>query len=316
MPPQAVRGETNLCRAPGLWEPGPVQLELPFEARGIATLVRASGRLKLTPDLDVLAWISERWLSTPPLDLDGWARFTLYDLTSDLYQPRTPERADRKRIRESIVRLMTTLVTVDGYDARRRERRDEDRDRIATTSAPIVQLVSELERVGPDPRRLGALRGSTFAAQLAPWLCDQLAAGGYTYLDFSILRQLDGLAKRLWIYLEAERFKPGGDGRLGTHFGLGRPALASIGAGNYKRHRAARAALVRASRQIMGADDRYESVSVERRPGGWSLVAVKLDAEERRRKRAERERVRDALAEAGFSSAPVSEGPQAATRAT
>ena len=278
-----------------------MQLELPFEARGVATLVRCSGRFKLTPDLDVLAWLSERWLATPPLDLDGWARFTLYDLTSDLYRPRTPERTDRRRIRESLMRLMTTLITVEGYDARRQERRDEERDRIATTSAPILQLVSELERVGPDPRKTGALRGSTFSVQLAPWLRDQLAAGGYTYLDFAILRRLDGLAKRLWVYLEAERFKPAGNGRLATSFGLGRPALASIGAGNYTRHRDARTKLRSAGASIAAADARYESVGVERRPGGWSLVAVKLDAEQRRRQKAERGRVRDALLEAGFS---------------
>ncbi len=272
-----------------------MQLELPFEARGIATLVRSSGRFKLTPDLDVLAWLSERWLSTPPLDLEGWARFTLFDLTSDLYRPRTPEHTDRKRIRASILRLMTTLVTVEGYDARRRERRDDARDRIATTSAPILQLVSELERVGPDPRKTGALRGSTFSVQLAPWLRDQLAAGGYTYLDFAILRRLDGLAKRLWVYLEAERFRAVGDGRQATSFGLGRPALATIGAGNYERLRAARAAINRAGRAIVNADSRYEAVSVERRPGGWSLVAVKLRAEQSRRQDGERERVREAL---------------------
>ncbi len=42
-----------------------MQLELPFNARGTNSAVRASGRLKLTPDLDIFAWLCERWISTP-----------------------------------------------------------------------------------------------------------------------------------------------------------------------------------------------------------------------------------------------------------
>jgi len=185
VPPRQVRAETNLARAPGLWATGPVQLELPFEAQGIGQLVKASGRLRLTPDLDVLAWVSERWLSTPPLDPDGWARFTLYDLAADLYR-REPGSTERRHVRRSVERLMRVLVTVNGFNAETGEQGTP----VATTSAPILQLVSDLERVGPDARKVGSLRGSTFRVQLAPWLRAQLAAGGYTYLDFRILREL------------------------------------------------------------------------------------------------------------------------------
>ena len=57
----------------------------------------------------------------------------------------------------------------------------------------------------------------------------------------------------------------------------------------------------------------HASVTVGRRPGRWSLVAVKLDAEQRRRQKAERSRVRDALLEAGFSleGGSAREGPRA-----
>jgi len=298
VPPRQVRAETNLARAPGLWATGPVQLQLPFEAQGVGQLVRASGRLRLTPDLDVLAWVAERWLSTPPLDPEGWSRFTLHDLASDLYRS-DPGRTERRHVRRSIERLMSCLVTVEGFDSET----GRQGVAVATTSAPILVLISDLERVGPDARKVGSLRGSTFRVQLAPWLRAQLAAGGYTYLDWRVLRELDGLAKRAWVYLQAERFKPTGEGRSATAIGLGAPALASLGADGYARHRDARTYLARAGERIAAVDDRFESVTVERRPGGWALVAVKLDAAERRRLERERERVRAAIA-----ASPLGEG--------
>ena len=65
--PRSVRAETNLTRAPGLWATGPFQLALPLDANGLGVAVTASGRLSLTPDLDVLAWQSPVNLGVSPV---------------------------------------------------------------------------------------------------------------------------------------------------------------------------------------------------------------------------------------------------------
>lgn len=293
MPPRSVRAETNLSRAPGLWATGPVQLALPLDSNGLGVAVTASGRLSLTPDLEVLAWICERWATTRlpdgytvngEPDPNGVARFTLYDLGMDLYG-RKPGGEERRAMRGSLWRLISTVVSLTGYDAAT----GEAGERLASLTHLLTTVGSErLDAAKADPRRLGALRGESFRVEIAPWLRRQLAAGNVTYLSWRTLRQLDGAAKRAWVYLEAERWKPVGDGLLATSIGLGRPALDSLGVGGFQRHRDARRALERAGQRIVAADDRYASVTVEGRPGGHSLVAYRLDPERLKARRAVR----------------------------
>ncbi len=269
MAPRQVRTDTELCRAPGLWAVGPTQLELPFDARGPNAAIRASGRLKLTPDLDVFAWLCERWLSTRPLDLDGIAGFTLYDLATDLYG-RRPNGRDRAALRASLRRLYRVEIAFTGYDSI-----DARPGAFMSMDRLVERIVSDLDTLDGDARKVGALRGTSFRVVLAPWLRERLTAGAFTYLNWRTLRQLDGLAKRVAVYLAAERFKPTGDGQAATWVGLGRPALSSLGADTYARHRDARAALDRAGQRIVRVDPRYASVKCERRAGGWALVAVR-----------------------------------------
>jgi len=287
MAPRQVRAETNLTRAPGLWATGPTQLELPLEVGGINGTVRASGQLSISIDLDVLAWICERWISTPPLDPEGIARFTLYDLGTDLYGSK-PSGRHRQVLRESLLRLWRVEVQFIDWNTSEHAPGDS-MDRL------LYRIGSDgkLAEAGDDPAKVGALRGSTVSVKLADWLRDSLEAGNFTYLRWETLRQLDGAAKRVWIYLAGEQFKRTGPWRSAVAIGLGDPALATLGVDGYKRHRDARRALNRAGRQIVKADPRYESVGVERRPGGWSLIARRRDGEARR----ESERVRALVAE-------------------
>jgi hypothetical protein len=103
----------------------------------------------------------------------------------------------------------------------------------------------------------------------------QVAAGHVTYLDWATLRALDGLAKRLWVYLAAEHFKPTEQGEEATWIKLGDRAFATLGM-NYGHERQARAALKRAGAAIVAQDVRYQSVTVERRPGGYAIIATRL----------------------------------------
>lgn len=61
------------------------------------------------------------------------------------------------------------------------------------------------------------MRGNNYEVRLAPWLMRQLENQYVTYLDWRTQCRLDGLAKRLWIYLEAEKYKPVGNGRESSY---------------------------------------------------------------------------------------------------
>jgi hypothetical protein len=277
----SVRAETNLTRAPGLWATGQLQLELPLDAPGLGVAIRANGRLNLTPDLDVLAWLCERWYTTRLPDRsgkvhphpEGIVAFTLTDLGFDLYG-RKPAGKENRTVREALLRLFRVEVSMTGYDAA-----DGKAGASLASLTRLIHTISSdrLDAAAADPRKLGALRGDTFKVVLAPWLLKQYRAGNFTFLSWRILRQLDGAAKRSWVFLEGQRFKPQGEGLLAYAVGLGQPALASLGVGEYARHRDARRALERAGKRIVEADDRFHSVTVERRPGGYALIAVRLD---------------------------------------
>ena len=267
--------ETTLCRK-GLWASGPAQLSLPLDSQDLLGLVRASGTLKLTPDLEILVWLTERWRHDR--DPDGWVPFTLYELGAAVYG-RKPNGNDRQRLRASLRRLVMVSVDITGWDPMTGELAPN----VAAAGGRLIDwLRSDLDRLGPDPgaAELGALRGSTFQAQIPRWMRQQVAAGHVTYLDWGTLRALDGLAKRLWVYLQAERFKPTGQGEEETWIKLGDRAYTTLGM-NYGHERQARAAIKRAGAAICTVDTRYQSVTVERRPGGWAIVATRLRSRER-----------------------------------
>ncbi len=125
------------------------------------------------------------------------------------------------------------------------------------------------------------LRGDRFTAKLAPWLVAEVDAKRVTYLDWRILRTLDGLAKRLWVYLEAESFKRiSGIGRGYSWVGIGHKAYCALGL-TFAQERGARRALRQAGKAICDVDRSYEDIEVVRHPNGtgWRLAAIRLSAE-------------------------------------
>ena len=267
--------ETNTARSP-LFAQSSVQLELPLDGPSLLSAVRASGRLKLSPDLDVLAWLSERLRTTG--DAEGWVRFTLYELGQAVYGDK-PTGKHRQLLRASIRRLVTLVVDLIGYDARA-GRPDA---KVATLDHLIDRVRSELDELdtAADPRTTGALRGSTFEAQFAPWLREQIGAGNVTYLNWRHLVQLSGLAKRLWVLLESERYRRAAGGHPQTWLALGERLYGTLGM-NYAQPRQARAALARAGRTILEVDGRYVAIDLEHRGrGAWLLVATRQTDRER-----------------------------------
>jgi len=135
------------------------------------------------------------------------------------------------------------------------------------------------------PREWGALKGTTsLRVEVGRWAAEQIVAGRCKWLDLNLLRALGpGLAARVWVALEAWSRWPqrSFDGREETAIGLGKPALESLGVGEYARPRRAREALDRAGERIVATDPAYELVSCERR-AGWCLVVRRLSGSKAR----------------------------------
>jgi hypothetical protein len=261
LPRRQVSLETNLCRK-GIWHVGPLQLALPLDGHDTLGLLRVSGPPLSLYDLDSFAWLTERWRETDR-DPTGRIDFTLYDFGRDLYG-REPGGEERRLMRASLDRLMRALFDLEGYRA---------------SDAAIGRLDSPTE--AGTIRLLSGLRWSTgrgrdhHVAYLGGFIVEQLRAGYLTYLDWRVLRSLDGLAKRLWVYLESQTFKRSGIGEGAARLWLAPPLLLALGmidkhAGQRRR------TLMRAADRIAAADKSFagfELVAPAKRGGTWSLVA-------------------------------------------
>lgn len=240
--------ERELSRA-GLWFSAPAQLQLPIEARGLSNVVISTGQLQLTPDYDVLAWWCSRWLRQPTTS--GWMRPTLYEIGRDLYG-REPSQNDYATLRGSLTRLGSVSVTIYGYSAM------EQRPDPGWNSLTHLMEVSWPSKWIPDRR---------FGVKLSDWMRVAIEGDQAIRLDWRILRrfhQREQLAKRLWIYLAAERFKRTSFPKSertdldyeGTWLIEGDWLAASLGA-SYKQPADFRRKLDRACEVIQRTDDRW-----------------------------------------------------------
>jgi len=278
----SVRADRTLSRS-GLWATGPRQLTLPIEARGLSEVVIASGSLQLTPDYDLLAWLCERWAQRPTPS--GIIRPTLYEIGSDLYDG-PPSGKDYRTLRESVWRLGGVTVEIAGIDALTGEPGDyETRGKLLSIARPRLEQPAGTDRL---------------SVELDGWLRRAIDDGAPVRLSWRTLRAFhrnEQLAKRLWIYLAAERWKPAGTlDREGTWIACGDRLFAALGM-DYGRHRAARAALKRACATVRRVDPRYAAGTLELRKLGrsWRIDAERPSWEAWRELRAEHEAVRAAI---------------------
>jgi hypothetical protein len=271
--------ETNLARK-GIYSCSPNKEQRPLEAEDLLGLIRSTSLLQTDPDLDVLIWLTEVWRvrGTP----EGVVCFTLYELSRGLYG-RKPTGNDTRRLKASLRRLRTTAVDLVGYDAIGKKADA----RVASVETILDRLTSQLDEIDiGSGGEAGALRGNTFSIQFPEWMLRSLRAGYVTYYPLAILRRLSGLAKRLWVYLEAEKYKRVGEGQEATWIKLGDLAYTSLGM-HYCQERQARTALKAAAEKIMSVDaDTYLSIEVEQAPlGGWRLLAIRRTSDARRIRR-------------------------------
>lgn len=198
-PYASVPLETNLARK-GLLALG--RSTGPVDSTDILGTVRSTTALRLV-DLDVVAWLSLR------VERDSSSVVFSRDyLASDLFG-RRPGGRERSMVDASLARLAGVRMTLGGFDAERREHRPDG----AFVDVPGLEAV---ERISSARRHEGSWR-----AHLPQWLLTQLEYGYVTYLHWDTLRELRGLAKRLWIYFEAES-------RDEFYVGLSRPGLTSL----------------------------------------------------------------------------------------
>ena len=251
--------ETNLCRK-GIWHVGPLQLALPLDGSDTLGLLRVAGPPLTLFDLDTFAWLTERWREGDR-NPKGRVDFTIYELGKDLHN-RVPAGRDRYEMRASLERLFETRFELEGYDA---------------ANARLGRLEDPIE--GGWIRLLSGVRWARdrerHAAHLGGFIVEQLEAGNLTYLDWRVLRELEGLAKRLWVYLESQTFKRSDIGEGAVSLQLGPPLLQALGV-TTKHAPHARRLLTRAGERIAAADRSFVGFELRRPPrhgGTWALIA-------------------------------------------
>jgi hypothetical protein len=259
--------ESNLARK-GLWRSGTgaggelVRLLDATDQLGMVQRIDAGPPLGALA-FDVIVWACSRWRE---LGKGGerHVSFTLEAMAADLGWRRGGGAAAELARTLDTLRLATFRARV--YNARLQE-----------TRVDTFGLIDRWERGMPDrcgrPARPGFL-------VIGDWLHEQLARRHVTFVSWSELRALSsGTARRLLVYLEAERFV-GPTWRRTIDDSL----LTTLGIGATKPHHQ-RATLRRAADELTHADNRYVSVGVE--PGRHRGVHM-LAARRRERGVAER----------------------------
>jgi hypothetical protein len=259
--PERAVLETNLARK-GIWAVAPPraagdeQLVLALDAHDRLGIVRRidAGPSLTTLDLEVAAWLCSRWREAGdpasrrvPLSLAG--------LLSDFGWKAGGH--NRARMSAALDALVVATFGLEVYDARTGEPRYLRRFSIID------------EWAAGDPHRTGRL-GSHGHALVSDWLREQLLARHFTYIDWQELRALERpVAKRLLVFLEAERFEGAVkrwafDDALFVTLGLGQ--------GNPRR---TRQMLTAAGADLVAVVPRYRRVEIERRANGpgWVLTA-------------------------------------------
>lgn len=184
--PDTLASETNLCRAPIFWARERLGSLIPYPMLYRLEIKQTSGRVLSEGDHRVFADIITRWLRANCPD-DRTVEYTLADAAAALGL-RTDSGRTRELARNSLIRLRGAT-----YQSRLRHRSGVE----VSCVWGHLDTVVLVQRSG---RRDGHVVISGVVATL-------VAEGMVTWLHaptWDALRERDGLAARLWTFLEAE----------------------------------------------------------------------------------------------------------------
>lgn len=280
MPLESATASRHLSRA-GVWATGARQLDLPIRAAGLSEITISSGLLKVTPDYDVLTWLCERWLRRPTES--GWMRPSYYEIGADLFD-RPPSGQDYQTLRDSLQRLASLSVTIHCYNAE------------TGAADPLWDLDTHLlSAARPRSEPQGLQRP---AIRLSEDIRREIDHGAPLRLNWRVLRgfrKQQKLAKRLWIYVQAETWKRQGEGLEATWIAVGDRLFAALGM-NYAHHRQARHALARACTTITTVDDRLERLELQQQGKRYRLIAERATEARWAKRRQARSTIAESLA--------------------
>jgi hypothetical protein len=240
--------ETNLARK-GLWRsasaPGPgggelVRLLDATDQLGLVQRIDAGPALGALA-FDVIVWVCSRWRERGEVE-ERHIPFTLEAIAQDLGWRKGGGAATELARALDTLRLATFRARV--YNARLGETR--------------IDTFGLIDRWRRGERHQPGRPAQPGFVVLGDWLHEQLVRGHLTYVSWAELRVLrSGTARRLLVYLDAERFA----GRTWSRL-VDEPLVTTLGVLAAKSHHQ-RATLRRAAAEITRAPNRYLSVSVE-----------------------------------------------------
>jgi hypothetical protein len=222
----------------GIFQFGTAQLMPSVEALTLAgAIASATGAPLGDPEFDVHTWLRERFVALGCPD-DNAVPFTGHALQRALYGYKSGQT--RKLILRALDNLTRAFVTIPGFDARRGVLDPDAVSRRLRLLEGVVEhgfyerfAAARARGQAPSPgdfASLAAQRGDvTLVALLPSWSARALRAGLGAPLDLDAQRELAGVAKRLWVQLDAQPFVSIDDGREVLVLELDPAAYAAIG---------------------------------------------------------------------------------------
>jgi Replication initiator protein A len=271
--PQRAALETNLSRR-GFWltvAGGPRQLTLFEQADrlGVYTVEPGPRGALTVLELEVATWLCSRWREFDDVKIRR-VPLALSQLAADFGWPTGGSHL--RRLGLALDRLTHTAITSQLWAP------GESQPRTRQT----FHLLDRWQAGRADAP--GQLREYGWA-ELGSWLLEQLRAEHLTYLDWPTLRRLERpAAKRLYVFLEAERFvrdpfarRVGGGWE--KSWPVGPELLATVGI-THATARKARATLAGAAAEVRAEVSRYPEADVVSRSSGrgYVLVATRVHA--------------------------------------
>lgn len=277
----------------GVLAGGGVELRQPTdltEANTVQTIARTAHGLlglwnstvALRPlDVRVYMFVLTRWMDQLNWDtrsaqnaLEVPACFTLTELLTWLRGGTDFGGAAYQEVAESLGRLFDAEISghyeYTDQKAQRLKRVRMKRSRLLADLEIEAQTLAATVDAAERDRLLGAQRHNTVRAMMSPWTLQQVREGELVSVEIELLRQLGGMAERLWLLLVSLL---GVSNTEDLVLPVGEKLSATLGI-NYARNADLLKALRRSAKRVEQVDKRFVDVKTVKRDGKWFLQAT------------------------------------------